>query len=248
MQGRQSAEAGLLMAGQVPSTPSSETVKGCARAVGIVFALALVSLVIWSGQDKEPRVPKRVAAAAPKQIGLSSKKGERCGIAGTVTQVDFAVQSETILLTQPAAGADPVPLQVGTESLPAPLELSASARELCRDGDWSEVYVASYPYGQLQGWVPSSALRSVPVTEAGRRIYRASDFIWPDGSGPAKSAVVTIANRIMDQRSVCLAIDTENLVMAGSGPAAVFSLPCFARGDIISFDFRAADAGNGRRF
>lgn len=236
------------MAEQAPSTPSPETAKGCAWAVGIVFALALVSLLIWSGRDKETPAPKRVEAAAPKSIGLSSKKGERCGKAGTVTQIDFAVQTETILLTQPAADAAPVPLQVGAESLPAPLELSASVRELCRDGDWSEVYVASYPYGKLQGWVPSSALRSVPVTKAGRRIYRASDFIWPAGSGPAKSAVVTIANRIMDQRPICLAIDTENLVMAGSGAAAVFSLPCFVQGDMISFDFRAADAGNGRRF
>ena len=237
------------MAEQAPTPPlPSETAKGCTWTVGVVSALALVSLLIWSGRDQEVRAPKRVDAAAPDLIELSSKKGERCGKAGIVTQTDFAVQTETILLTQPVAGAVPVPLQVGTESLPAPLELSAFARELCRDGEWSEVYVASYPYGTLQGWVPSSALRSVPVNKAGRRIYRASDFTWPDGSGPAKSAVVTIANRIMDQRPACLAIDTENLVMAGSGPAAVFSLPCFVRGDMTSFDFRVADAGNGRRF
>jgi len=232
---------------RAPAPPQSDTAEGCVWAVGIVSALALASLLIWSGRDTEMRAPKRIEAAAGN-LELSAKKGERCGKDGTVTQIDFAVQTETILLTRPAADAIPVRLQVGTESLPAPLELSASIRELCRDGDWSEVYLASYPYGTLQGWVPSSALRTVPVTNAGRRIYRPSDFIWPDGAGPAKSTVVTIANRIMDQRQVCLAIDTENLVMAGSGAAAVFSLSCFVRGDMISFDFRAEDAGNGRRF
>lgn len=187
----------------------------CGWALGSISALLLLSYYLGPTAHTSAKATNALKKLPEQNLtGFSARRGDRCGHHGTVTQTDFAVESEATLLTGPIAAAPPVQFGIGTDTAPAPLERSASVRELCRDGDWSEVYVASYPYGTLQGWVPSSALRTVPVTKTGRRLYRASDFTWPKGSEPAQAAVITIANRIMEQPPQCLAIDSENLSTA----------------------------------
>lgn len=236
-----------------PSASSELIPKGYGWGIVIAILLIVITIVATGtlGDKQAARVvanPGLDTGAKNRASTLAAKTGVSCAFGGKVTNTDFAVSSEAILLSEPKKAAAPVQLIVGNASVPAPLELSASVRELCRSGKWSEVYVTSNPFAKMQGWVLSSALKAVPVTETGRRIYQASDFAWPEDTGLAKGEVVQIANRIMDQRRECLALDTENLVLVGPGNRGTFSLPCFVPLDMKSFDFRAADAKNGRSF
>lgn len=163
--------------------------------------------------------------------------------------VDVAVDAETKLLAEPHADAKAIPWRVGAKTMPATLDASVAVRELCTSQGWSQVRVLGpQEMRELRGWVPASALRRVPVSGSGRRIYQASDFDWPDGSLPFKSAAVLLMNRIMDQRQDCDALDTRSLVMKGRGARAVFLIPCDTTDGLVSFDFTATDAINGRSF
>lgn len=212
----------------------------------VVFVGLLVIVVSKTASSPAPtgEGAKKNSVATP--IDTASKGN--CGSGGVVSHQDYAVRGEDILLTQPRAGAEPVGFDVGGVQVPAPLETSAQVREVCRSGEWSRVQILSLTDHSLQGWVPSSRLRKVPVTAKGRRIYERGDFTWPEGSGPVREAVVQIANRIMAQRPECVALDIENLVLTGPAERGTFSLPCFAGTEMISFDFRATDAKSGHGF
>ena len=206
----------------------------------LVFVIGKTASETSSIGETEKSMP---AASLPVDPPKSA-----CGAGGIATRRDFAVRDEDILRTQPQVTVEPVGFDVGGVQVPAPLETSAQVREVCRAGDWSRVQVLSLTDHSLEGWVPSARLRKVPTTAAGKRIYERGDFTWPDGSGPVRKAVVEIANRIIAQRSECRALDTENLVLIGPAERGTFSLPCFAGTEMVSFDFRAADAKSGRSF
>lgn len=97
---------------------------------------------------------------------------------------------------------------------------------------------------------PQTAVTTVPTDPAssGRPTYKASDFNWPDDSGPQQGAVVQIANRIMDQRPECLALNVRNITLIGPAERGTFALECKTTGELIPFEFRAADAASGRSF
>jgi hypothetical protein len=218
---------------------------------GFVMLVAIATITVVTEGPKKAGVakpPVDKSSVERKATEFSAGRGTPCWQDGKVTQIDFAVGIEGTLLTRPEKGAVPTKIIVGNEALPAPLETTASVREICRVGDWSEVRVVSHTDSVLQGWVPSSILRKVLTYSDGRRVYEARDFTWPAGVGSAKAAVVTLANRIMDQRSDCLAIDAKNLVLAGPASTGTFSVPCFVEGDLASFDFRVADAISGSNF
>lgn len=230
---------------------------GCGGLMGLGIVIVLLGALLGSGQKQKESQSAKGAAVAPATVAsvvqpidptaFDARRGTPCATTGRVTKIDFAVRTETALLTSPEIGASPVTF--GSEKpIPFPMELSASVRELCRQGEWSEVRVVSYPYASMQGWVPFKTLRKVPFTPAGRRIYAVADFKWPANTGSVKVNVVQIANRIMSDRPDCLALDTGNLTLVGDGRRGTFSLPCFVDRNVASFDFRATDAATGRSF
>ncbi len=243
--------------------------KGCLYVFGALFGMfafvVVLGLIIdlsdpeGAKQRKKEREIAEAAEAAkaakePKPVKLidatafDAKRGEECGEGGKVTQMAYAVSEEGILRKLPQAGPPSVPFMSMGKAVPAPLEKSMTVRELCRKGNWSEVRIVTLPGHELQGWVPSGKLRAVPSDPSGRRAYRPEDFEWTKETGKQKAAVVKLANRIMQQRTECLAMDTNNLVLTGPAERGTFSIPCFAGKDMLSFSFRAGDAESGRSF
>jgi len=223
-------------------------------AVGFaMFALGGLTLALNSGADQSATGDTTLQSGSsqiPSESGaaLQAKRGSPCGVGGHVTQVDFAVKTEGVLRQEPSAQSQPVMFKAGDEQIPAPLELSSSIRQLCVAGAWSKIYIVSLLDQKIAGWVPTDLLRKVRTTSAGRRIYQADDFEWPEGSEKARGAVVKLANRIMDQRPECLALYTDSLVLNPDREGGKFSLPCFTADDMLSFDFHAADAATDRSF
>lgn len=218
-----------------------------ALTTGVAAAIAFVLLPKTTTADEGPQNAAQTSQSVVAQTTEPSRATSGCR-SDQIKHADYAVRDEATLLTAPQKGAKPLLMKVGEQTLPAPLELSASVREVCRVGKWSQIIVLSLTDDNLKGWVPTTALRRVPTTPAGRRIYTTSDFEWPAGAGSAKLAVVEIVNRIMDQRPDCRAIDVENLMLDGSAATGTFTVPCFVGSDLASFDFRAADAKSARNF
>lgn len=155
--------------------------------------MVVIAVALWPRQEAAVPSQKEVAPAAHIE---EAKRGSKCADDGIVTQTDFGVvaDSETTFVSEPRTGASPVMMNVGGTRLPVPLEGDATVREICRAGKWSQVRVltSSQDHGPLKGWVPTSALRKVPTSASGRRIYQSADFEWPDGSLPHRSAAVKI--------------------------------------------------------
>ena len=253
--GREGPYSGLPTVAPPPRQPILKRMAvggGIALAAGVLGMLNLDLVRQGSKTSQRPSAPipapSAALAADAAATAFNAPRGGACGIGGTVTQSDYAVAGEDTLRTQPRPDAPPVMIHLGSEQVAAPLEASAALRELCRTAGWSEVRILSLTDRELQGWVPRSKLRRVPTNPSGRRVYQARDFEWPGDSAGQTAAVVIIANRIMDQRPDCLALDTENLTLVGAAARGTFSLPCFVQGNLISFDFRAADAASGRSF
>lgn len=209
--------------------------------------LAVVGVALLPGRNEAPveKAPSKVAVAAGE---LEEDRSCPQGVPATLR--DYGVAAEATLLQGPQKGAGPVQMTLAGSVLPAPLELDATVRELCRGNGWSRVRVLSAPseIDPLYGWVPSSALRGVKTRPDGHRLYEVGDFDWPDGSKPYRAAVVSVVNRIMSERPDCQALDHSSLVMNMRGPKPVFSIPCFDGGDMKGFDFSPEDAKNGRSF
>ncbi|WP_313806527.1 hypothetical protein, partial [Sphingobium sp.] len=206
---------------------------------GLMTALAVIMLPKGADTASESKARASAEAAAAMQCDFGSHK----------TEADFAANSDVELRSAPKANAATVPWKVGDETVPFPMEEGHTVREHCRVGDWSKIHTpTSSDVPRLYGWVPSSSLRKVKTAADGRRVYTEADFDWPEGSAGLRAAAVKVMNRIMEQRRECEALDHQSLVLNKTTKGKVFSVPCFTAGEMLSFDFVAADATNGRSF
>lgn len=217
------------------------TISGKARVV-IVAVLLVLAFVFLPRGDR--------AASAPEKVVDAKAEQAVCPSGSQPTTVDFSVAEDEVLRASPDAKAATVQKAIGKEMVDVSLETGGTVRQLCKTGRWSKVRILTTPaeFQALNGWVPTTTLRKVPVTAQGRRIYKAADFDWPAGSKSTREALVAVMNRIMTDNPECDAMDTDNLVANRSGGTVAYSVPCWSAGDLRSFDFTAADAKSGRSF
>ncbi|WP_449471825.1 hypothetical protein [Sphingobium chungangianum] len=226
---------------QEQAAQGKPTVGNMARFVigGLMTVLAVVMLPKDANTASESTGAGSEEAAAAVQCDFGSRK----------TEVDFAAKSDVNLRSAPNATSATVPWKIGDETVPFPMEEGHTVREHCRVGNWSKIHTpTSNDVPRLAGWVPSSSLRKVKAAADGRRVYTEADFEWPEGSAGLRTAAVKVMNRIMEQRRECEALDHQSLVLNKTTKGKVFSVPCFTAGEMLSFDFVAADATNGRSF
>jgi len=223
----------------------SGEVKRLPWIVGACLLLGAVNGAIWfninnASNGKQARPSQPVPAKPPT---LTTSDGASC----KATNIDYGVRGEDAIMLRvsPDEKAAIAKQTAGDTTVDAAIDEQSDVRELCRAGNWSKVRVAS---SSVEGWVPSSALQKVKTSGSGRRIYTAADFEWPIGSAPARPAVLTIINRIIEQNPKCEAIDRQSLTMNGSGKGATFLIGCDGGEGDQSFEFTAADASNGRSF
>lgn len=173
-----------------------------------------------------------------------------CGKDAVTTQVDFAVREPAVLHSKPddksRPNTIPVPYEPGQKD--ALIDSSIPVREICRAGKWSQVRIL-LPEDMRSGigWVHSAVLRPIKTDDKGRRIYKAADFEWPEGTARYKGQVVAVANKIMREDQRCEAINDRSLTLT-RGNGAEFLLACVGPSGTLSISFSAADAGNGRSF
>lgn len=188
---------------------------------------------------------------APKSVDSAAAVSAivQCDFGSRKTEAAYVASQDADLRIAPKKDAAIVPWEIGNDKVAFPMEEGNTVREHCRVGQWSKIHTPTVPdVRRVYGWVPSSALRKVKTTADGRRAYEEADFEWPNGSAGQRTAAVKIMNRIMDQRRECEALDHENLVLNKTTKGKIFSIPCFTSGEMLSFDFVAADAINGRSF
>ena len=205
---------------------------------GLMTALAVIML-------------PRGAETASKEANAAQAENAalQCDFGSRKTEVDYVAQSDVDLRSSPKADAATVPWKIGDETVPFPMEEGHTVREHCRVGNWSKIHTpTTSDVPRFYGWVPSSALEKVKTAADGRRVYTEGDFDWPEGSAGLRTAAVKVMNRIMDQRRECEALDHQSFVLNKGTKGKVFSIPCFTAGEMLSFDFTAADATNGRSF
>lgn len=171
----------------------------------------------------------------------------QCDFGAQSTGADYAAKDYVGVLLSPEKGAAPVEQTIGDQKAPLIMEEGETIREHCRNGQWAKVHIpSSNEMPRLVGWVPTSALLKVPTGTEGRRVYNQSDFAWPKGAPRVQPAVATVINKMMDERRECEAVSQRHLVYDKA--TKTFSIPCYAGAEMISFDFAAADAANGRSF
>ena len=211
-------------------------------AVGGVMAVLAVVMMPKASETASKGAAKGTASASAKNVA------GQCDFGSRKTELDFAAKNDVDLRVAPNDRAATVPWKIGDETVSFPMEEGRTVREHCRVGNWSKIHTPNSDVPRFYGWVPSSALEKVKTTADGRRVYTEKDFEWPEGSAGLRTAAVKVMNRIMDERRECEALDHGNLVLNKTGKGKVFSVPCFTKGEMLSFDFVAADATNGRSF
>lgn len=190
----------------------SDLRKGCVLVLLVPVVVGLAKL--YSGST-EPSVQPTPSAAF--RTGATKARNAQpalaCGARHTRTERDYDIVDEAILRMSPDARSAPI-LKSGVTSDPdaavhATVTGDAPLRERCRANGWSYMSVTAPEYIRwMQGWVPTSALKSVRVRPDGRRIYRIADIEWQAGSEPYRSAIVKVANKIIADDKRCEVIDT----------------------------------------
>jgi hypothetical protein len=214
--------------------------------IGLGLFMALGKALIWIG-DNFPTTPSKASDVGPASIATlaSCDEGEK------VTGVDFAVRSSSPLLDTPDETGTPVTVTFGPAniSVPVAVDQSVSVREVCRKDEWSKVRVLLLPdpIGSTTGWVPSNTLKAVRTNAQGRRLYQAADLQWPAGSAPHRRTFLAVANRIMEQNPKCDAINDQSLSVERDTGGTLLKIACYGAEE-QAFDFRPADASNGRSF
>lgn len=242
---------GLLFAGSALAACTPYWMRSAAnRANNPIAARWMLGIVGVLGGALISSLPDNaIQDGASDQTDISAAKGDACGAEGQVTQRDYAVTKEAVLRSGPDPKAEPLIFAIGSDAKPVSIDDSMPVREVCRAKGWSEVRVMMFPsdIGKAQGWVPSSVLRTVPVNDAGRRVYREADIEWPTGSKSYRTAALTVVNRLVDENPKCDAINTRSLLVRKDGDGAKLHVVCFGKPE-QSVDFRPADATNGRSF
>jgi hypothetical protein len=195
--------------------------------------------------------PNGGEVAAAEAVSKASEGGSSaaCDFGSRKTEVDFLAKSDVDLHVAPKADAASVPWKIGDETVAFPMEEGRTVREHCRVGNWSKIHTpSSEDVPRLYGWVPSSELRKVATANDGRRIYTTADFEWPKGRVADRTAAVKVMNRIMKERPECETLDHHSLVLNKTSKDDEFSIPCFTKGEMVSFSFIASDATNGSSF
>jgi hypothetical protein len=141
----------------------------CTRIFGITLVGFMLLGIIRSNSQEE-------------QKPLSSIKVSRtCGNGGITTDTVYAASTTVDLLSEPRQGAPKVVNVITSKYMGNTVYESVfngtEVRELCRQGDWSEIELLGEPVAH-RGWLPSRFLHPIQSNSAGKRIYTEDDFDW----------------------------------------------------------------------
>jgi hypothetical protein len=206
--------------------------------------LAVVAIFVGMMSSLTPGDPT-------KNDKLRVAESQKCSSPGK--ERDVVLAKDIILVTAPAANA-PAIVNPDAETKPTDRDALATAtvetplRSMCEQAGWTRVRVLATGLRWMEGWVPTTALKRVPVDADGRRTLAASEIEWQPGTKQDRAAILKIANRILREDKRCEAIDRTSLVAEGKGAARHYTLLCDGDGGPFEIKFSAADANNGRSF
>jgi hypothetical protein len=97
------------------------------------------------------------------------------------------------------------------------IDSSTTVRQLCADGDWSEVQIVTPEWlTDVKGWVPNKVLRGIERTASGTRVYVEDDVLWDKDTSKYKKQIVAVVNRIAQQHSGCSDLDAASISLSPS--------------------------------
>ena len=212
------------------------------RASILAFCTMVAACSAPEESEEESVTP---AAVTPK---------DTCAAGEEKTGRDYAVRDEIVLREAPNEAANPIlkpGLAADDKDRPvyATITSSVPVRETCRSGIWSKVRVlVTEELRWMSGWVPSAALREVPVGEGRRRIYGSGDIEWQPGSERYRKQILAVVNKVMREDKRCDAIDSQSLLVDNQGGDPRFTILCVGPAGTHDITFEASDGTNGRSF
>jgi hypothetical protein len=200
--------------------------------------------------DPEPAAkPAKAAKAAPVAAAASTST---CSVGQPASGEVVAVTGEFEPRTTPSNKGAKIKNEKASSILGSTqyhqIDSSTTVRQLCADGDWSEVQIVSPDWLTfVKGWVPNKVLRGIERTASGTRVYVADDIYWDDDTSKYKKQIVAIVNRIAQQHSGCRDIDTGSIARSPSRSKPkdpVFFVTCNPSAGVpFNVWFRPSDAG-----
>lgn len=125
------------------------------------------------------------------------------------------------------------------------IDSSTTVRQVCTDGDWSEVQIVTPEWLTfVKGWVPNNILRGIERTASGTRVYVESDFFWDEDTSKYKLQIVALVNKIAQEHAGCSTVDTASVALSPSKSKPndpVFFVTCTPSGIPFNVWFRPSD-------
>ncbi len=123
---------------------------------------------------------------------------------------------------------------------------TTTVRELCKQGDWSEVQIVEPDWlTSHRGWVPSKYLKLIVKDASGKRVYSEENFVWDDKIAKHKKTIIAGVNKVARENAQCVKIDPGSAYLSGSKGTAknpVFYVTCEdSAGRAFNVFFSASD-------
>jgi hypothetical protein len=205
-----------------------------------------------STSSVSPTEPTKEAAVATLSPALSVKT---CADSGIATNELMAVTGSSPLREAPSKDAKRIVNQKATDILGETqyqqIDASATVRELCRQGKWSEVQIVEPDWlSSYRGWVPSKFIRPIQKDKSGVRVYVAQDFIWDDKISKWTDTIIAGVNKVARENSQCSKVDASSAYLSGSkgtNQNPVFYVTCRdANDEPFNVFFSASDVKTGK--
>jgi hypothetical protein len=214
--------------------------------VGAFILAAVWILGALLGQSSETS-GERVAVAAEQKAPVSS-----CEIGSPADGGVVAVTGEYDLRATPSDKGKKIKNEKASAALGEThyhaIDFSTTVRQLCAEGDWSEVQIVTPDWlTHVRGWVPNKVLRGIERTASGTRVYVESDFYWDKDTSKYKKQIVTIVNKIAQEHDGCAELDTATVVLSptkSKPKKPIFSVTCKPAGkNMFNVSFSPSDTG-----
>lgn len=211
----------------------------------ILCMAAMIVLTVMSSSGSD---------SASEEATASSGSGSEVQVcrSANARERDAAVADATVLRVSPTANARPIFRSNGgsasDDDAHSSVDASVPLREQCREGGWARVRALSSGQRWMAGWLPAAALSKLTLDNQGHRTLRAADISWQPGSERDRTAILSVANRILREDQRCEAINGRTLLVEGEGGRRRYTITCEGPAGSFPIEFTAADARRGRSF
>lgn len=222
----------------------------------LILVVAGAGVWFFTRGDNSPPSDTAVPAAFHTDPNVAVGNVLPSCIIGVPVDGTVAVSQTVAVRTEPSEDAEKIVNQRASEAFGQTeyhnIDNSTTVRRLCDNGEWTLMSVESPAWLDfVKGWVPSSVLRPIMHTAAGKRVFVEDDFLWDESSNPYRAEIIEMTNRISTDNSKCGALDPSSMALSPSKSKPndpVFFVTCGEGAGAFNVWFRPSDANGDAKF